>query len=304
VKAAYQHEVTAGEIQQFWLDHFADTSHLINDDDIGKKIIFAVLKWEDEHTEEEKRAKSGLRTKEIAKMFGLDFWAATEKAEKLARADVIRNSGVANSYCGMKDEMLAQCLRIAFQQEIESVNEELVSNEVRARLSQRISELEQEKASLRATVSNILGSHAEFLIGYLMKHHFKGQSVDAARFFGGRGSIVLPRFSDVGEITFQPVGGRRRQIDNVGVPAKPNDAHWLTEQKNWQKPIPPRALKTFCEAVEAYRREHPDVECVAWLYAGKGLTKKAVQLAQEKGLLVSTAADVEALLDELQVVTG
>ena len=299
VKAAYQYEVTAGEIRQFWLDHFGDTARLINDDQIGKKLIFAILKWEDEHTEEEKLDKTGLRTREIAEMFGLDFWAAHEKAQTLCRADVIRNSGVADSYCGMKDEMLAQCLRIAFRSEIEDIKQREVNQDVIERLHRRISGLEKEKRSLRGALSNMLGAHAEFLIAYLMKHYFRGQRVDAARFFSRSGQVLLPRFSDVGPLTFQPIGDRRHQVDNVGVPAGQDDPHWLTEQKNWKDSVPADEVTSFCEAVEAYRREREDTPTVAWLYAKNGLTDEARQLADEKGLFISTAEEVEALIDEL-----
>jgi len=302
VKAAYQYEVCQGEIQRFWLDHFADTARLINDDDLGKKIIFAILKWEDEHTEEEKLDKSGLRTREIAEMFGLDRKTAREKAETLCRADVIQDSGVADSYCGMKDEMLAQCLRLRFQSEIEDIDDDRVRDDVLERLSQRISQLEKEKASLRGTIGNMLGAQAEFLIGYLMRHYFKDQQVDAARFFSGRGEVVLPKFAEVRSLSFQPIGDRQRQIDNVGIPTREGTPHWVTEQKNWNDPLPADQVATFCEAVEAYRRESEGAEVVAWLYAKSGLTEGALQLAREKGLLVSTEREVNDLIDELRVV--
>jgi len=304
VKAAYQYEVTQGEVQQFWLEHFADTARLINDDDLGRKIIFAVLHWEDHHTEDEKDRKAGLRTKEMAQMFGIEPRVAREKAETLCRADVIRDSGVFDRYCGMKDDMLAQCLRLRFRSEIEEVDQDRVRRDVIEHLHRRISELEKEKRSLRGTLSNVLGAHAEFFIGYLMAHHFKGQCVDAARFFSRNGQIRLPRFAEVGPLTFEPLSGQRRQIDNVGTPVSQEDPHWLTEQKNWEDPVPVSEVTPFCEAVEAYRSEQEGVEIVAWLYAKSGLTDGARRLADEKGLLVSAKAEVDALIDELRVVEG
>ena len=148
----------------------------------------------------------------------------------------------------------------------------------------------------------MLGAHAEFFIGYLMKHHFKGQRVDAARFFSRGGQVRLPRFTEVGPLTFQPIGGRQHQIDNVGRPANQDDPHWLTEQKNWEEAVPASEVVPFCEAAEAYRSEREGVATVAWLYAKNGLTDGARQLADENGLFVSTEKEVEALIDELRVV--
>jgi hypothetical protein len=147
VEVAYEFEITRGEIRKFWESHFDENVKRLDGDRQVKRILFYLLRWESQLSAEEKEKRVSLKDRQIAEALGLEREPTREVLESLCRADVIESDW--GAYRGLRDETLARCLRMRFEDEIEEVTKAEVEAAVVADLQSRVKELEAELARER-----------------------------------------------------------------------------------------------------------------------------------------------------------
>jgi hypothetical protein len=302
VEAAYQFEVTRGEIRKFWQSHFKENVKYLDGDRQVKRLLFYLLRWEGGLSAEEKEKGVSLRDDQIAEALGLDEDATRDVLERLCRADVLEEGDSWSSYRGMRDETLARCLRLGFEAQIEKVPQRSVEATVVAELKARLQELEAELARERGErerkLRNLVGVAGEVMIYYLLRHGFANQTL-AGHFFHSADPVFLPRMREVYAIQVQVAGSRGYQIDNYGQPREAEHRPWITEQKNWNDPVPIGEVETFLAAAAELQAREGLTEAVRWMYAKSGFTEPAAARLAEAGVWYSDLEQVCALMAKI-----
>jgi hypothetical protein len=214
---------------------------------------------------------------------------------RLRDADLIEEARAWGFFHGLRDPLLAQCLRLRYGTAVLPMQEHELEAQATQQLREQVADLERTVSSLRGHLREVLGRVGELAVQRVMKQGFRGQTVDGGRFFHREGPITLPGFRQV-KGDYVVTGGREEyQLDNVGTPERPRrEAVWVTEQKNWEERVGLPAARKFARAVAAYQAERRLKRAVAWLYGRSGFTPAARAFLEGEGILYS---DREALLD-------
>ncbi|MFQ5856074.1 MAG: hypothetical protein ACE5LU_10565, partial [Anaerolineae bacterium] len=272
VAAVFDYEVERGEIYKFWNSHFQANLKALGEeagDDTSQRILFYLMKWEEETPEADKKRVGGLDYEIAARDLGLNPSLTKQKLDLLVEADILPESRPWGFYRGVQDEMMKRVLLLDYGPGIRRVDETAIISEVEAELRAKIEVLERERAGLRGRMNDLLGKATEVAVQRLMKRHFKNQVVDG-RFFNVEGEVLLPAFHRVWSVLTRVEGAEGYEIDNFGEPLAEGQPCWVTEQKAWAQAFPLAEAERFWQAAEALREDRGLERVVLWLYARSG----------------------------------
>ena len=263
------------------------------------EAIFFMLKWEAETPPEQKRRVGGMRDMEAAEPLGLSPEQVQELYRALDRVDLVEESTSADFYRAMPDAMLARCLRWRYSERILNVPRDQMGKDLAQEFQSQLEAAQQEIRRLRGHVRDLLGRDAERAVQRLMKACFLDQEVPANRFFHGEGRLLLPTFSEVKPDRVVLADRDEYQLDNVGKPYSASAPWWLTEQKNWAKPVGPDRVEKFIRAARGWQKERGIDQVVLWFYSRSGFTQPALTTMQSEGILYSDQNDLQELAADL-----
>jgi len=300
VEKVYEYELTQGEIREFWLEHFNQNMEKINADRTSKRIIFYLLNWAETTDREEQESLGGLLPRKIAQDLGLEEEETTARLKLLKEADVLERGKAINLYRGLRDDMLARCLRMEYEHEILDVTRERIEKNVIEKLRAKVRELSSERDLHEGRLRNLIGQAAQAMVQQVMQRGFNNQKVDG-KYFGAEEQVFLPEMSRVYPTLVQVEGSEGHQIDNYGIPKDESHPHWITEQKNWAKPVPKGEVERFLEAADEIKEQQNLADTVLWFYAKSSFTEDAVKLAKEHGVLLSDWDTLSELMMKIGV---
>jgi hypothetical protein len=296
--AVFDYEVREGRIRAFWSEHFEDTLEALGGEE-ARRLLFYVLQWERETPAEEQRQWGGCEAARAAESLGLEPEVAYALLRKLARADVLIEDPAHGLFHSFRDEILERCLRLEYEWQIRGLAQERMRALVQEELQQQVAELEQEVRSLRGRLNETLGREAEVTVQRLMKQGFRNQQIGGP-IFHVAGKVRLPEFLWVKPDRVVGNGLEEYQLDNVGMPVRPDrDPVWITEQKNWAKPVSLADVRKFARTVAVYCRDRNIAKSVAWLYGRSGFTAAAHKFMEQEGILYSDLDNLLVLAEKL-----
>jgi hypothetical protein len=290
--------VREGRIRAFWSEHFEDNLEALGGEE-ARRLLFYVLQWERETPAEEQRQWGGCEAARAAESLGLEPEVAYALLRKLARADVLIEDPAHGLFHSFRDEILERCLRLEYEWQIRGLAQERMRALVQEELQQQVAELEQEVRSLRGRLNETLGREAEVTVQRLMKQGFRNQQIGGP-IFHVAGKVRLPEFLWVKPDRVVGNGLEEYQLDNVGMPVRPDrDPVWITEQKNWAKPVSLADVRKFARTVAVYCRDRNIAKSVAWLYGRSGFTAAAHKFMEQEGILYSDLDNLLVLAEKL-----
>jgi predicted transcriptional regulator len=250
------YEIERGKIYGFWQTHFEDNRKHINadsDENLGRKIIYYFTKYNNRPVD----------IKEIADKLHVPKKTVQEKIEKLYLADLVYRS--AAKYYTFNDICLMRYIKFAYEQELETVEEDI--------------DLSQQNL-----FNTLKGKFLEIVVQVTMMK-FNNETRDGA-FFGKSGKVKVPLFQLVDTKYVKGLRTPQYQIDVCGMQRMEN-GYWVCECKYTKTKMGMAQVEKTEKAVQALKQEAEDAglsipEVRIWLVSTGGFTEEATQYAKNR----------------------
>jgi len=253
IDALIHYEITQGKIFGFWQTHFQSNRHYINEDndqELGKKIIYYFIKYNNKPVEIE----------EIATKLKVSEKIVEEKIEKLYLADLVwRTEG---RYFSFNDICLMQYIKFVYEQDLKNIDK------VDLRLQSKY---------------NILkGRFLENVVQVTMMKF--NHEVIQGEWLGKSGKIELPLFDVVDTRQVKASKTKSYQID---VFARRQENTWLCECKYTKTKMGMNQVKKLERAASAVMREAAEMganppEIQMWLVSTGGFTDNVLTYVKKR----------------------
>jgi hypothetical protein len=253
IDALIHYEITKGKIFGFWQTHFQSNRHYINEDndqELGKKIIYYFIQYNNHPVEIE----------EIASKLKVSKKIVEAKIEKLYLADLVwRTEG---RYFSFNDICLMRYIKFVYEQDLKDID--------------------KIDLSLQSKYNVLKGRFLENLIQVTMMK-FNYDEIQG-EWLGKNGKIILPLFDVVDTRQVKASTTKTYQID---VFARRQKITWLCECKytrtkmgmNQVKKLERAADAAMCEATEMGATP-PDIQM--WLISTGGFTDNVLKYVKKR----------------------
>ncbi|CAN2041805.1 P-loop domain-containing protein [Candidatus Magnetomoraceae bacterium gMMP-15] len=205
---------------------------------------------------------------------------------KLARGDLIDFNSL-DRFSKLQDPILNEFLKVWGKIVIEKQNDERIEEETIEKFR-----------TFKRRFHEYKGYLAEV---YMIQILWNAQRKTLpGKYFHCDEDIVMPnRFIYIDQ-RHRPGAGEKMEVD---IYATAGDEIWLGESKWWNKPVGPDILETFLEQAEIVKERKGEAltKLYLWLFSHNGLTKKATELAKEKGILWSSRQELDELLESVKL---
>lgn len=294
VERLIEFEVTQGKIWAFWDRHFAENMERINDSDAARRIVLYIAK----------RAGEAITAREVERDLDIDYQPALDRLRLLTKADIISGDIPGwDSFQGLQDKMLYKYITLTLRGPVERVDQEQVRLDVRRDLAREIEAISADLETMRGTWSQVIGRSAEIFVENVM-YKFDGRTVRGA-LFNAEEEVRLPDFTEVYRTRTQMPGERGYQIDVFGRAEEDGeDIGWAVEVRKREPKFGLPDVAKFRGALESVQREKRLDRVVGWVFSTGGFTGEAAQELKAAGVLYSTTAELQYLLDEFHLRGG
>ncbi|MCP4691646.1 MAG: hypothetical protein GY859_26605 [Desulfobacterales bacterium] len=203
---------------------------------------------------------------------------------KLARGDLLEYKSFGAWFGKIKDPILNEFLKVWGQIEVEKQTPRYIEEKTVKKFKR-----------IKKRFDNYKGYLAEtYMIQVLWNSQRKTLP---GKFFHRDEDIVMPeRFYYIDQ-RHRPGAGKKVEVDIHG---GAGSEKWLAESKWWtKKKIGPDTVETLLEQADVVKeREGEDLETLRlWIFAYDGATGPAMELMKEHGVLWSTRAELDGLLE-------
>jgi predicted transcriptional regulator len=247
------YEITKGKIFGFWQTHFQNNRHYINEDndqELGKKIIYHFIQYNNQPVEIE----------EIATQLKVSKKIVEEKIEKLYLADLVwRTEG---RYFSFNDICLMRYIKFVYEQDLKDID--------------------KIDLSLQSKYNVLKGRFLENVVQVTMMK-FNHEEIHG-EWLGKKGMIELPLFDVVDTRQVKATTTKSYQID---VFARRQKITWLCECKYTRNKMGMNQVKKLERAADAAMREAAEMgttppEIQMWLISTGGFTDNVLKYVKKR----------------------
>ncbi len=249
------YEIKNGKIYGFWRTHFEENRENINydnDQEIGKKILYYLTKYNDQTID----------SREIAKKIGATPKVVDDKLEKLYEADIIYRAEFKN---------------VAF-------NDICLMRFIQQRYQNELADIEEIDLQEKGKFNHWKGKFLELIVAHTMNKF--DDDILPGSYFGQSNTITAPRMMIVDSKHIKAHQTGEYQIDAYAREFTQKRV-WLVECKYSQKAASIDIIKKLEEAKKAVEQnskvEEADIPAVIfWVVSTGGFTREALHYAENR----------------------
>jgi hypothetical protein len=253
IDALIHYEITKGKIFGFWQTHFQSNRHYINEDndqELGKKIIYYFIQYNNQPVEIE----------EIASKLKVSKKIVEKKIEKLYLADLVwRTEG---RYFSFNDICLMRYIKFVYELDLKDID--------------------KIDLSLQSKYNVLKGRFLENVVQVTMMK-FNHDEIQG-EWLGKKGKIILPLFDVVDTRQVKASTTKSYQID---VFARRQKITWLCECKYTKTKMGMNQVKKLERSADAAMREASEMgatppEIQMWLISTGGFTDNVLKYVKKR----------------------
>jgi hypothetical protein len=277
-------DITSGFIWGELSDQVNRWIRRINEHGITKWILYLAAQEEEGQDIDLSRIQSELKKQENAEVSVQEI---KEVLIKLARGDLLEYKSFGNWFGKVNDPILNEFLKVWGKIEIERQNRQ----ELEEKITEKFGKMEKRFHEYKGYLAEV------YMIQILWNSQRKTLP---GRYFHSDEDIIMPdRFFYIDQ-RHRPGTGKKMETD---IYAGAGKEVWLAESKWWNRPVGPDVVNHLLRQAEIVKeRKEGVLETLRlWIFAHNGVTGKAAELIRQHGILWSSRAELDGLLQAVNL---